>query len=251
MPHPFARLSRAATACAPRARGATTPDMETRPLPDWIAQSGALSALEPQAQARLAGLVPQALPRGAVLFRPGDPVEGFALVLSGRIEVFLTGANGRELLLYAVAPGQSCVQTTLGLLGGDGLYSTEAITTEETRLVLVPRGLFLSLMDAAPLFRQMIFAAFAERMGGMIQLMERVSFQSVECRLAEYLTRRAEDGRVQATQAEIAAQIGSAREVISRRLDAFARRGWVRTERGTVWLTDPQALRRLALDGAA
>lgn len=225
--------------------------MDRPACPDWIARAPALAALDPATQAALAALTPQVVPRGTVLFRPGEAVEGFALVLEGRVEVFLTGANGREMALYAVEPGQSCVQTTLGLLGGDGLYSTEAVTGTETRLVFVPRGLFLRLMDDAPGFRQMIFAAFAERMGGMIQLMERVSFQSVECRLADFLTARAEDGCLRATQAEIAAQIGSAREVVSRRLDAFARRGWVRTERGTVWLTDPAALRRLAASGGA
>lgn len=225
--------------------------MTAHTLPDWIRNAPALAGLDPEAQARLAALVPQALPRGAVLFRPGDPVEGFALVLDGRVEVFLTGANGRELLLYAVEPGQSCVQTTLGLLGGEGIYSTEAVTVTESRVALVPKPMFLSLMDQAPGFRQMIFSAFAERMGGMIQLMERVSFQSVECRLAAFLCERAEAGRVQATQAEIAAQIGSAREVVSRRLDAFARRGWVRTERGAVRLTDPAALGRIAATGSA
>lgn len=223
--------------------------MTAETVPDWIRNAPALAPLEPEARRRLSTLVPMTLTRGAVLFRPGDAVAGFALVLEGRIEVFLTGANGRELLLYAVEPGQSCVQTTLGLLGGEGLYSTEAVTTTDTRVVLVPKPMFLSLMDEAPAFRQMIFAAFAERMGGMIQLMERVSFQSVECRLAAFLCEGAEAGRVQATQAEIASKIGSAREVVSRRLDAFARRGWVQTERGAVQITDPEALARLAASG--
>jgi CRP/FNR family transcriptional regulator len=97
----------------------------------------------------------------------------------------------------------------------------------------------------------MVFAAFATRMGGMIELMERVSFQSVECRLAGWLCARAEDGRVNATHQEIATHIGSAREVVSRRLDAFARRGWVRTERGAVIVTDRVALERLAATQAA
>ncbi|AOZ69703.1 Crp/Fnr family transcriptional regulator [Rhodobacter xanthinilyticus] len=215
-------------------------------MSDWTQLSPALTGLDDAARAALGALVPMDLPRGAVLFRPGEPVAGFAIVLEGRIEVFLTGANGRELLLYAVEPGQSCVQTTLGLLGG-GDYAGEAVTTRPTRIVLVPRGLFLELIDRAPSFRQMVFAAFAERMNGMIALMERVSFQSVEARLAGWLCARAEAGRVAATHAEIAAQIGSAREVVSRRLDAFARRGWVATERGAVQILDPRALERLAL----
>ena len=234
------------TGCGGAGACARPPRRYNRRMTDWISHTPALDALDAPSRARLAGLPQQTLPRGTVLFRPGDAVEGFAIVLSGRIEVFLTGAGGRELLLYAVEPGQSCVQTTLGLLG-EAPYSTEAITAQETEVVMIPRPLFRALMDSAPAFRQLVFAAFAERMGGMIQLMERVSFQSVECRLADWLCIRAEGGRVQATQAEIATQIGSAREVVSRRLDAFARRGWVQTERGAVVLTDPGALRRLAL----
>lgn len=212
---------------------------------DWISDAPALACLAPEARAALAALAPLDLPRGAVLFRPGDAVQGFALVLSGRIEVYLTGASGREILLYAVEPGQTCVQTTLGLLG-EADYTGEALTAAPSRVVMVPRALFLSLMDSAPEFRRLVFAALAERMEEVIRLMERVSFQPVEARLAGWLLTRAEAGRVAATQAEIAAQIGSAREVISRRLDAFARRGWVRTERGAVEICDASALRRLA-----
>ncbi|WP_415182577.1 Crp/Fnr family transcriptional regulator [Phaeovulum sp.] len=215
---------------------------------DWPLDTPALAVLEPDTRAELGRLTPQTLRRGTVLFRPGDKVAGFALMLSGRIEVFLTGANGRELLLYAIEPGQSCVQSTLGLLGG-GDYSSEAIVAADCTLVMVPRGPFLALMDKAPGFRRLVFAAFAERMGDMIQLMERVAFQRVEIRLAEALLARASGDRVRATQAELAAQIGSAREVVSRRLDVFARAGWVRTERGAVLLTNRAALERLALTG--
>lgn len=211
----------------------------------WIAASPALACLDAPAQEALAALAPFDVPRGMVLFRPGDAVQGFVLVLEGRIEVFLTGANGRELLLYAVEPGQTCVQTTLGLLGATD-YTGEALAATPARVVMVPRAAFLRLMDISPAFRTLVFSALALRMEEVIRLMERVSFQSVESRLAGWLLARAEAGRVVATQAEIAAQIGSAREVISRRLDAFARRGWVRTERGAVEICNGAALERLA-----
>ena len=212
---------------------------------NWIDDAPALACLDAPTRAALDALPPADVPRGAVLFRPGDAVQGFVLVLQGRVEVFLTGANGRELLLYAVEPGQTCVQTTLGLLG-EAAYSGEAITTAPCRLVLVPRAIFLKLMENSPAFRSLVFAAMAVRMEEVIRLMERVSFQSVESRLAEWLLARAEAGRVVATHAEIAAQIGSVREVVSRRLDAFVRRGWVHTERGAVEICDAAALGRLA-----
>jgi CRP/FNR family transcriptional regulator len=184
------------------------------------------------------------LPRGAVLFHPGDRAQGFVVVLSGRIEVFLTGPSGREILLYAVEPGQSCVQTTLGLMAQEA-YSGEAHVAQDARVVLIPGGLFAGLMNDEPGFRAFVMQAFARRMADVTRLLEQVAFGRVEARLAGALLDLCEDGIVHATQSELAARIGSAREVVSRRLESFQRQGWVETDRGAVRLTDAAALRAL------
>ncbi|WP_245853229.1 Crp/Fnr family transcriptional regulator [Maliponia aquimaris] len=218
-------------------------------MTDWTGDAS-LPALAPATRARLRTLHPMQVPKGTSLFHPGDAVQGFVVVLDGRVDVFLTGPTGRDILLYAVEPGQSCVQSTLGLLGGED-YSGEAITRSDSRLVLIPRDLFLGLMDSDAGFRAFVFQAFATRMQSMMHLLERVAFTRVEARLAQCLLERATEGRVEATHAELAVMIGSAREVVSRRLDALARRGLVRLERGTVLLCDEATLRSLAeSDGA-
>lgn len=204
-----------------------------------------ITGLSPAARRALAALPVQDLATGAVLFRPGDQASGFLVVLSGHVEVFLTGPTGREILLYDVAPGQSCIQTTLGLLGGED-YAGEAIVAAATRAVMIPRGQFDRLMADEPGFRAFVLTSFARRMTDVTRLLERVAFARVESRLAAALLDLAEDGRISATQSDLAARIGSAREVVSRRLEAFQRAGWVQTERGTVRLTDPAALRRLS-----
>lgn len=207
----------------------------------------ALPGLAPDNLALLDRLSPMDVPKGTILFRPGETVKGFVIVLSGRVEVFLTGPTGRDILLYSVEPGQSCVQSTLGLLGGEA-YSGEALTATEARVVLVPRDTFLRLIDNDPGFRGFVFEAFAHRLQSMMHLLERVAFQRIESRLAQALLSRAEDNRVNATHAELAALIGSAREVVSRRLDALARRGIVELERGTVRIMDAETLRQLGED---
>ncbi|MCB2129425.1 MAG: Crp/Fnr family transcriptional regulator [Rhodobacteraceae bacterium] len=212
---------------------------------NWLATARQLDRLDPRATERLAELAPTDIPKGTTLFRPGDAAKGFLVVLEGRVEVYLTGPSGRDILLYAVEPGGSCVQTTLGLLGGED-YTGEAVTALPSRVVLIPRSLFLSLMDSSPAFRTFVFGAFAGRMQDMMHLLERVAFQRIESRLARALLERAVDGSVEATHQELAALIGSAREVVSRRLEVFAREGWVSTVRGSVSLTDPDTLRRLA-----
>jgi CRP/FNR family transcriptional regulator len=209
---------------------------------DWTA---ALTNLDRDSRHSLAALPRTALARGAVLFRAGELASGFPVVVAGRVEVVLTGASGRELLLYAVEPGQSCVQTTLGLLGNE-LYSAEAVAVAETDLVMIPRATFLALMDSDPAFRREVIRLFARRMQEITRLLERVAFGRIEARLADALLLGAQGGVVQATHAELAARIGSAREVVTRRIDAFVREGWVSTDRGEVRILDEAALRQLA-----
>ena len=212
----------------------------------WTAEARELAALEPRARGVLERLVPAEVPQGAELFRPGETVKGYVIVLSGHVAVSLLGPNGRDILLYEVAPGQSCIQSTLGLLGGDD-YSAEAVATGPTRLVLIPRPVFLELLDSSPAFRKVVFAAFAERMQAMMQLIETMSFMRVEARLAALILERAdEEGVLAITQAEVARAIGTAREVVSRRLDKLAHAGTLRTERGLIRIRDRAALEALA-----
>lgn len=209
---------------------------------NWVAT---IPDLLPGHAGRLSALPPREIPRGVTLFRPGEHAHGFAVVLSGRVEVNLTGPSGREILLYAVEPGQSCVQTTLGLLGGEA-YSGEAVTVSDVRVISIPKAMFLEMMNADAGFRGFVMASFARRMHDITRLLERVAFGRVECRLAAELLQLETDGRVSATHAELAARIGSAREVVTRRIDGFVREGWVVAERGEVRLCDRDALRQLA-----
>lgn len=212
----------------------------------WTAGAIGLDTLDSRTRATLDTLNPATIPAGTVMFRPGDPAQGFVIVLSGRVDVFLTGRNGREILLYSVRPGQSCIQTTLGLLGDED-YAGEAISHEDCRVVMIPRTMFLTLMDSAASFRSFVFSAFARRMQTMMHVLEKLAFQKVEARLAQYLLdTAAPDGSVIATQAELAVAIGSAREVVSRRLDGLARRGLLEARRGHVQLCDLPGLREIA-----
>lgn len=212
----------------------------------WVDALGPLSA---DARARLAALPQPPMPKGAVLFRQGETAQGFVVVLKGRVEVHLTGQSGREILLYAVEPGQSCVQTTLGLMA-DEPYSGEALAATDIQMVMIPRVIFARLMDEEAAFRSFVLMALGRRMQDVTRLLEQVAFASIESRLATALLDMANDGLVEATQAELAARIGSAREVVTRRLDAFQRAGWVETDRGAVRLIDRDALARASLPAA-
>ncbi|QGX98704.1 Crp/Fnr family transcriptional regulator [Roseovarius faecimaris] len=213
----------------------------------WLQEATGLPPFASEIETLLEGISPMEVPEGTILFRPGETVKGFVILLEGQVDVYLTGQSGREILLYSVSPGQSCIQSTLGLLGGEE-YSGEAIARSACRLVLVPNALFLTLMDRSTAFRGFVFSAFARRMQSMMHLLDQVAFQRVEARLARCLLDRAENGVLRATHADIAVMIGSAREVVSRRLDALARRGIVTLDRGQVSLRDPRSLEDMARD---
>ncbi len=208
---------------------------------DWTLQALGLEELDKAARNRLGSLPPLVLPRGHILFRPGDAVSGFVMALSGRVGVYLVGANGRELLLYSVEPGQTCVQTTLGLLGEQN-YVGEAIAETDISVVLVPKEMFVELMAQSEAFRKFIFSAFAERLNTVMQVLEKVAFVTVEARLAQCLLERVEGGEVKATHAELATIIGTSREVVSRRVEAMAKKGLLKPDRGAIRILDPRAL---------
>ena len=215
----------------------------------WTEHVSELAGLSSKSLGQLDALLPLHVPTGSVLFSPGDAIKGYVIVLEGRIGVYLVGPNGREIQLYDVVPGSSCIQSTLGLFGEED-YSAEAVVEDDARVVLLPRVTFLNLVDADPSFRRLVFSALASRLQATMHILERVAFQSVDARLAAYLLSRAENNEVRAKQQDIANAIGSAREVVSRRLDAMNKRGWASHERGHITILSPEALRTLTNDGA-
>ena len=212
----------------------------------WTEGAPDLAVLDEDARRTLDAIQPKDVSKGTVLFQPGDAVRGYVFVLEGRVGVHLVGPTGRDILLYEVIPGKSCIQSTLGLLGGED-YTGEAIAETPARIVLLPQASFLGLLDSTPGFRRLVFTAFAERLQAMMHLVETVAFQKVEVRLAAHILSHADEtGCLATTQQDIASAIGSAREVVSRQLDTLARRGWLTHARGKVQITDGTALRALA-----
>ena len=213
--------------------------------PHWTDRAPGLGGLDGETRRQLEAIRPITIPKGHVLFRPGDEVTCFGVLIGGRVDVYLTGATGREILLYSITPGESCVQSTLGLLGEDD-YSAEAVAETDVEAVMIPRSLFLSLLGTSEAFRTFVFQAFAKRLQSVMQVLERVAFIRIEARLAAALLERADDsGLVRATHQELATAIGSVREVISRRLETLSKKGLVSLDRGTIQVVSRTGLAAL------
>ena len=212
----------------------------------WAEQASFLADIDAEARRELQALKPMHVPVRTTLFRPGDAAQSFVILLSGRIGVYLTGRNGRELLLYSVTPGETCVQTTLGVLGG-APYTGEAVAESDLVAVMVPPAIFERLMARSPTFRAFVFRAFVDRLGDLMFVLEQVAFVKVEQRLAHALLERADgEGRVTLTHHELAVVIGTAREVVSRRLEALASKGVLASERGQIRIIERGELARMA-----
>jgi CRP/FNR family transcriptional regulator len=185
------------------------------------------------------------LPSGTALFGEGSPCRQFPLVLAGAIRVAKC-SDGRELQLYRVAPGESCVLTT-GCLVGDRDYPATGVVERDARLLVLPKPVFDDLMSTHAPFRQYVFALFAERLADMMALVEAVAFHKLDRRVASALLGR---GRVVSlTHQQLADELGSVREIVTRVLRNFADQGMIRSSRGAIEVLDAVGLRRVAEGG--
>lgn len=202
-----------------------------------------LQALPEMLQARIAAeMQAHVLPSGTTVFDEHSPCQGFPFLLAGAIRVAKQAANGRELPLYRVLPGESCLITSSCLLGRMD-YNARGVTEGETTLILLPRPLFDYMLDQ-PAFRDFVFRLFAERMAELMQLVDEVAFRKLDQRLANLLLGKGQ--RVQVTHQQLADELGSVREIVSRLLKGFAAQGLVRLGREQIEIVDAAGLRRVA-----
>jgi len=188
------------------------------------------------------------LAAGDMYLREHAAVESFALVRSGALRVYKTGENGREITLYGVGPGECCTVNVLCLLSGRPSPAAAAAETA-VEAVIYPRRLFLRWMAEHEAMRAYVFGILADKVGDMMALIEEVAFQRMDRRLAAYLVERggAAGSALECTHETVAADLGTAREVVSRLLKSFEQRGLVTLARGRIGIADPAGLREAAL----
>ena len=213
----------------------------------WLSAFPGLEQLEPAAKEKLRQhmRIIEA-PVGAVGYREGSPCNGYVMRLAGRSRVQKISDNGREILLYRVGPGETCVLTTTCLLGRTH-YPAETIIEEPVRDVLVPAPIFHQLMLESEVFRRFVLSNYGNLISDLIVLVDEVAFRRLEARLAKLLLEASADAApLNATHQQIAAELGSAREVVSRHLKEFERRGWLSLKRGHIEILQRPGLEKLA-----
>ena len=217
------------------------------PSNDWIDRFEGLKQLPSELQADLArGSRVVSVPAGTLVFEPGQSADNLLLLLDGTVRVQQKSATGREVFLYRVHAGESCILTTACMLAYEH-YSAEGTAESDVTAVAIPRATFDDLAGRSQLFRQFIFQAYSRRITDLFTLIDDIVFQKMDVRLAARLLELAGDGDVvHATHQFLATELGTAREVISRTLSEFQRRHWIEQARGEIHLIGKAGLGRLA-----
>lgn len=214
------------------------------PVDTLLALYPALSALPPnQVNALCRAEVVANIPAGTEVFTEDQPCRGFPLLISGTIKVVKNTSGGREILLYRVDPGESCIISSSCLLGHMP-YTARGIAETPLRLLALPSDLFQILLSSNPPFRDFVFHLLAARVADLMQLVEEVAFHRLDQRLAKLLL--AKSSPIKATHQAIADELGSVREIVSRLLKGFAEQGLVSLGREQIELLDRDGLVQLA-----
>jgi CRP/FNR family transcriptional regulator, anaerobic regulatory protein len=183
-------------------------------------------------------------PVGTIGYQEGDHCSGYVLRLKGRSRVYKMSSSGREILLYRVGAGETCVITTTCLLG-NSQYPASTIVEEAIEDVVVPDAIFQRLMIDSPVFRQYVMQNYGALISDLIVLLDEVAFQTLDARLAKCLLDIG-NNTIQRTHQQIADELGTAREVISRQLKRLEQKGWLSMGRGVIEIQQRGELLKLA-----
>ena len=202
----------------------------------------ALAHCSPHPDAPGSGIAPIQVPAGTELFSENAPCRGFPLVLEGEVKVSRHSGDGRSLELYRVVPGELCLVSSACLFRSQPL-SASGVATRPSTLLLIPPPVFNQWLEA-PAFRNEVLGLFAERMADLTGLIDAVAFRKLDQRLAAALLGRGQD--IGITHQQLADELGTVREIVSRLLSRFERAGWVSLGRERIDVLDSAALRALA-----
>ena len=187
------------------------------------------------------------IPAGKDVFVEGDRTDAIALLISGVVRVYKIGETGREITLYRFGLGESCILTANAILSQQS-FPAIATVEQEAEAVMIPADTFRDWVRRYDLWRGFVFDLLSQRLTSVMAIVDDVVFRRVDTRLASFLLNRSQtQNPIPITHQEIATELGSSREVISRILEGFASEGLVRPARGTVEILDFESLRTRAV----
>lgn len=183
------------------------------------------------------------IPAGRDVFVEGDRVDGIALLISGVVRVYKIGETGREITLYRFGLGEACILTANAILS-QKYFPAIATVEQEAEAVMVPSEKFRFWVRQYDLWQEFVFDLLSQRLSSIMMIVDEIAFRRMDARIASLLLRRSRiQNPVRMTHQAIASELGSSREVISRLLEDFAERGFIRPGRGEIEILEVEALK--------
>ena len=176
---------------------------------------------------------------GEVVMRTGQYIKSTALVLEGRLKIYREGPDGGEFLMYYLEPGQACAVSMICAMQSDTSEIT-AVAEEETELLMIPVHLMDDMMKDHKSWYQFVIQTYRNRFDELLNVVDHVAFRNMDERLEFYLKRyREKTGKtkVELSHQQIAEDLNSSREVISRLLKKMEQRGLLKLHRNMIELT--------------
>ena len=175
-------------------------------------------------------------PVGHRLFSTGDVCENFVLVAEGQVRVQISTKSGREMILFRLERGQSCALTTSCLLTHSPYYA-EGIAETPLKLIIIPAAIFRRTLSEYPKLSMSLLDNYAERIGQLTNVIDRLMSRDLGAELKSFLLDKANYDRcIKLSHQKIADELGSSREVISRKLKLMENAGLLHLSRGQIKL---------------
>jgi CRP/FNR family transcriptional regulator, anaerobic regulatory protein len=182
------------------------------------------------------------IPKGKDVFLEGSQVDSIALLLSGVVRVYKIGETGREITLYRFGNRQSCILTANAILS-QKTFPAIATVEEAAEAVMIPADTFRDWVVRYDPWREFVFDLLSQRLSTVMEIVEEIAFRRMDARVAALLLDRVRvQNPIRITHQEIASELGSSREVISRLLEDFSERELIRSRRGEIEVLDREGL---------
>ncbi len=182
------------------------------------------------------------IPKGTFISLEGDRCNFISFVASGRARVYKLGESGREITLYRLETGESCILTASCILS-QRTFPAIAVAETEIEAILIPSEIFRGWIKVHDEISDYVFNLLSDRLGAVIEVIEEIAFKNMDKRIAEFLiSRKSNKNEVKITHQEIAGDLGTSREVVSRILKDFEHEQLVNLSRGTILIKNLDGL---------
>ena len=176
--------------------------------------------------------------RGTVILKENEYIKVIPLVIDGSIKLRKLDPTGREIIFYHIEPGESCILSITSCLNGKESQA-EAIIEKKTRVIIVEADKVRTWMEHYSSWRKFVVKLYYDRMAELMTLVDLVLFKSVDTRLIQHLKANAVNNELETTHQQLAGELGTAREVISRLLKQMEKDQVIQLERGKIKIIKP------------